>query len=191
MCWAPTSTPSRQQPHATLWLSHQHPVNQESSIFYGGVPWSYGFLRHVRVCVCVCTCMCLKLPTCAPVNKCLKKDRERKVIYIWHQNVQRSPSKILPSSNMPYFFTRSWWFCLEVINLFFIESVSVFDWNNLLIRKSCYGGSNSTWRYFYCQIIRSQGLNPGKSQKCLLCALCFLAATHESLWNFRSGTHLS
>lgn len=75
---------------------------------------------HVCVRTRIRAWVCLKLPTCAPVNKCPKK-RQKEKSDIWCQNVQRSPSKILPSTNIPCFFTMSWWFCVEVINLFLLR----------------------------------------------------------------------
>lgn len=168
MCCTPTSTPSCQQPDATLWLLHQHPVNQESSIFYGGVPWSDDFLR--RVCVCV------KLPRCAHANKCPKKTEkeEREKWYLYGVRMLRDHQVRLYQAIIchVFFFTMSWWFCLEVINLFFFRVfqflTEIIDWLEIPATEDqnwrlSVMTPNSTLRYFYCQTIRSQGQSPGKS----------------------------
>lgn len=82
------------------------------------VPWSHGFLRHV--CMCVCTCVRTCLNVLMPIIKRQRKEREKSDT--WCQDVQRSPSKISPSNNMPCFSLCLGDFCcLEVVNLFLLR----------------------------------------------------------------------
>ena len=66
----------------TLWLLHQHPVNQKSLIcFWREVPWSLGFLRDVRVCA-ECACLCTQLPRCVHTNNKSLKDTQREKWFV-------------------------------------------------------------------------------------------------------------
>lgn len=80
--WTSAPTPGCQQPDATLWLLHQHPVNQRSLIcFWREVPWSLGFLRDVRVCA-ECACLCTQLPRCVHINNKSLKDTHREKWFV-------------------------------------------------------------------------------------------------------------
>lgn len=89
--------------------------------------------------------------------------------------------------------------CLEVVNLFFINSVSVLDWNSLLIGDSCRRGSKLTPlcqdtefnpKIFLLSNNEETGSVSQQVIKMAFCSLHFLAATLKLLLNFRPGTHL-
>lgn len=199
MGWTPAPTLSCQQPDAMLWLLHQHPVNQESLIFYGErfpeVMASWG------MCVCLCAPVCVHsclIVLILIINPLWRQQGKREKSDLWSQVVHRSPSKISASNNNAIFLcyvvviSITYTLLIFFLLIVFLFLTEIICWLETPETKdqNCHPSfmtRNSTLRYFYCQRMRRRVSILANHENGHLPSLlpgCYSQALTElSIWN--------